>query len=64
MHAHQFILVKEGDEFVWDYLVKAIQETADLFPDGLGHTHLCHKLHILFLYVYREEERGGEKKME
>ena len=47
--AYQFILVEEGDEGARDDLSEATDEAADLLPNGLGHSHLCHQPHILLL---------------
>ena len=48
---NKFILIKEGDELMWNDLIEALQEAADLGTDRLSHTPLCHKLNILTLKV-------------
>ena len=39
---HQLVLIKEGDEGVWDDLIEAIHEASDLEANCLCHSHLCH----------------------
>ena len=48
---NQFIFIKEGDELVWNDLIEALQEAADLGTDRLSHTPLRHKLNILTLQI-------------
>ena len=47
---HQFILIKQGYQRLWDDLIKSVQETPYLSFYSLCQLHLGHQLHILTLH--------------
>ena len=43
----EFLLVEDGDESTWYYVVEAFQECGQLLPYSTGHLHLAHKAHVV-----------------